>query len=299
MRTGYSVIELLLALLISSLIAGTVLFGLNQIQMTFSISQDVIDLDSDLGIIKNQLQKDLEGAFVPLHALTKKDEKKEKKNIKDIFVSTNKEDSLSELTFFSTNAVQSFDISKSRAVRIVYHLEQQTDKKNLFRLVRQEGKSLSLEEYKPNAPKKIRAYELADTIKKMSITYSYPRVKDEKAEQTEIILEKTHEWNSERADEEKKPLIPTFVQIDITLQEPTSLNEIKLQMLCKIESCGAKKPPEAESVMKKDKPQQKITQQNAPSALQISKEQATKRNTINRIRTAAQKLDELIEQLKT
>src|SRR5438445_6421826 len=132
MKHGFMLIELIVATLISSMVAGILLTALSQ-GMRFQTAVDnIVDTSLRIGIVSNQLEKDLMGAFVPVQAErsdkddeedqdeeapavdnkkpdnNKVDDKKagakeKQKPLEKIFYATNKEGNFDTLTFITNN----------------------------------------------------------------------------------------------------------------------------------------------------------------------------------------------------
>jgi type II secretory pathway component PulJ len=242
MKSGFMLIELIIATLIASMVAGVLLAALFQSTRVQTSVDNVIDLSVRVGVVANQLEKDLIGCFVPKQASlitsssaeASKDGKKEqteefspesdKKNkpkpIEKIFYSTNKNGQLDALTFITNNPLAVYvgkdvGVVKPKVVRVQYSLKPENEKKDSFALFRQESIELDLENYKNITP-----YEVIGGIKKCTITFTAkikkqpaeaPAAADsanapKKAENPKISYEyKTlNEWVSEQKKEDNK-----------------------------------------------------------------------------------------------
>ena len=117
--------------------------------------------------------------------------------------------------------------AQPKIARVVYRLVE--DGKNSFKLLRQEDTDLEFNAYSDST--KIRAYEVADSIKEFKTTYIAVHKKTEDIKPTspgkqhmvkeEKTLEKTAEWNikkedGKKANEQKRP-IPNVIQIELAL----------------------------------------------------------------------------------
>ncbi|MEX0940270.1 MAG: hypothetical protein WDZ41_02840 [Candidatus Babeliales bacterium] len=304
MKPGYTIIELILVLLLGSLLLSVLFTSFFQINRTSVVAEDIMDLNTRISILNNQLEKDFTGIFVPLQAieeLKKEPEKKvdqEKKKaglqkkevatkekpkpLKDVFVSTNQAGNLAELTFITTNPIRVYEhaenaIINPRIVRVVYRLEADPEKKGSFNLTRQEGGELEFSAYKPTAPKKIKKYKLIDNIKEFKIIFKVPKKSDEKAKQETVTFETLSEWKPtiDKPDQ-KKPKIPNFIQCTVTFWdnqfEESRTFEFMYQVPCFQASLELKptetvKPPEPSKEQAEKK--QKAQGQKLPTLAEI------------------------------
>ena len=200
MKHGFMLIELIIATLIASMIVGILLTALSQ-GSRFQIAVDnIVDTSLRIGIVSNQLEKDLMGAFVPIQAergkkgesgdadkqaavvddkkagekpAEKKSETKEKKKpLEKIFYSTNKEGNLDQLTFITNNPLVVFvgkdvGVVKPKIVRVHYVLKSEVGTEHSYALYRQESLELDLSQ-----PQTGRQYEIIGGIKSFSVVYT-------------------------------------------------------------------------------------------------------------------------------
>jgi type II secretory pathway component PulJ len=241
MKYGFALIELIIATLIASMVAGILLAALSQGNRFQMIIDNTIDLSSRIGVVSNQLEKDLMGAFIPVQAESssakapedkqkeesdeakksdnkkipdKKDEveqkstdKKEEKPIEKIFYSINKNGKLDILTFITNNPLvvyvgKDVGVVKSKVVRVQYSLRPEVGKKDSYALFRQESMELNIEKYKD-----VREYEVIGGIKNCTITFTARiQKKDEKAEQSKEKPKISYEYKTlnEWVSEQKK-----------------------------------------------------------------------------------------------
>lgn len=269
MKYGFVLIELIVATLIASMVAGILLTALAQGNRFQTVVDNVVDTSMRIGIISNQLEKDLMGAFIPTQALLKEEEKKEPtqpadkkdsaeqkgaekkepKPIEKIFYSTNKDGKLSTLTFITNNPLvvyvgKDVGVVKPKVVRVQYTLKPEPDSKNSYALFRQESMELDLEQYK-----NVREYEVISGIKNCTVSFTAriekkeekPAADNEKAsqEKPKISYEyKTlNEWVSEQkkdSDKEKEPFprIPYSVEIKIALWDKQDKRDKEFTLVC-------------------------------------------------------------------
>jgi hypothetical protein len=204
MKSGFSLLELIISTLIASMIGGILLTALYQ-GNRFQITVDtIVDSSMRIGIVANQLEKDLMGAFIPMQSHKKEEKtkkaaspeekkadgkktgtkeereklkplsekKEEKKLLEKIFVSTNKAGNLDTLTFITNDPLAVFvgkdvGVVKPKMVRVQYTLKPEPERKDSFALMRQESVQLDMAQYK-----NVREYEIIGGIKQCSITFT-------------------------------------------------------------------------------------------------------------------------------
>lgn len=218
---GFMLIELIVASLIASLLSAVLLTALSQSSRVQTSVDTTVDLSERIGIVVNQLEKDLAGAFVPVQAEQpdieqamqdtvsssadssgnksaqgtgdKTDQKKQPKPIEKIFYGTNKDGMLDTLTLVTNNPLVVFvgkDVGtvKPKVVRVQYTLKPDVENKNSFILFRQESNELDLAEYK-----NVRPYEVIGGIKKLQVSYTARLEKKEKSKASDAAAEKSPE----------------------------------------------------------------------------------------------------------
>lgn len=252
-RSGFMLVELLIALMISSML-GVILFNAyTQTNRSVRTVDAITNLSGRSVVVRYVMDRDLAGAFIPVEGLKKKkqkeekteaqakqqqtkpaapakptEEKKERKPITKIFYGTNKEGMLDTLTFITNNPMR----SQVAVARIVYRLvaEKTADKrKPSYTLLRQEDEKLDFDAFKPDAAKPIQAQELLTGIKKMTATFTAAIVKErtekkgkEDKKTTETEYKAMSDWNLEdqqpQAEGQPRPQpIPYAVHIELTL----------------------------------------------------------------------------------
>ncbi len=264
MRSGFTLIELVIGLFISSIILLALYSSFYVTGKVIKVSDDIINIDVHLALIAHQFENDLSGIFVPLQlsststatgaaepnqqASTPKQAEQEKespqKEIKDIFVSSNKDTSLQLLSFITNNPLQMHhkEGPGSRMVRVVYRLIPNEDK-TAFILTRQESINLDLKAFDVKGQQGIRGYELTQNIKSLQVEFLYPEEKqqdekkdtkdakgsDTKAEQQPIAFKTVKEWGKENVAAKEKESIPKIPQFIILTLELWDLNRRQSQ----------------------------------------------------------------------
>jgi len=227
MKKGFILIELLIATLIAGMISILLLTALQQTNKFQSVIDNNIDIYTRATIFHHQLEKDIMGAFVPIHAHKQhiSSEKKQKKSpIDHIFYSVNRDKKFDILTFITTNPLAVYwgiktGSSKPRIARVVYQLQSENEKKPSYILLRQEGSELSFASYEKNNPKAPRSYQLIDGIKNLSITYTVVE-EEQEIDKKQPSYKTVNEWNWPQEDQQNKkeelPL-PQFITANLVL----------------------------------------------------------------------------------
>lgn len=247
MRSGFTIIELMIALMISSLV------GISLYQMFFQTSRtvreivQVIHADEPIYPIYNQLQNDITGMFAPratvnfyiktLADATDKDaksqEKKEqpklndnkdeaKKNdniIKDVFFVETKESGYLFLSFITTGGVSQLEangslVPNSFVRRVAYVIQDDPSRPGTMKLsykFNNESPAIDFIKRADFYP----SYKILDGIKDFVIEFTIfePQTSEnkDKPKSTERVILK--EWNEEEIFEKYKALIPAYITI--------------------------------------------------------------------------------------
>lgn len=259
---GFSILELVIGLMISTMLI-TISFSIyNQIARSTQFVQRITTADTHAIILKDRLQKDILG-IMPLW-FTKKDyeesvktktstqpkepEQKEQHESKEnkqetsknkennFFYSSNHttHNTLDCFSFITTNPLRMYGSSEHKpCVRVVYQLQKETKKESLFRLFRKEIDELEFNtETIRNAG---TFYEIASNIKTFSIEFGFidpikivNQIGDNK---TDISPDKSteftwiNEWDAKKESAIKKPILPKFIKIKIVFTEEKGTHE--------------------------------------------------------------------------
>lgn len=229
---GMTLIEMVIALAIASLLSLLLFQSFNQSQKTTWSLDALLDYSATVPTMYNQLDKDISTIFVPEQVFRelieeqkkgknkeqekqKNTEEKETKKIekfKNIFVVAKKDKNVDFFSFLSTHSLSLFNEPVPNSVRVLYRL---TPARNgLFSLMRQESIKLDfpLEKFKSE---KIREYALMHGIKEFSIQLMIPEKSKEE-----------NQKESEKKSEDKKYKI-----VEAWLPNETELEEKKSEAL--------------------------------------------------------------------
>ncbi len=258
---GFSILELVIGLMISTMLI-TISFSIyNQIVRSTQFVQRVTTTDTHAIILKDRLQKDILG-IMPLW-FTKKDyeesakaktstqpkeseqeEQPESKENKQetsknkensFFYSSNHDNNrLDCFSFITTNPLRMYGSSEHKpCVRVVYQLQKDIKKESQFRLFRKEIDDL---EFNLEAIHNSGAlYEIASNIKTFSIEFGFidPIKTSNQTEkkETDPLQDKSieftwiNEWDAKKESAIKKPILPKFIKIKIVFTEEKGTHE--------------------------------------------------------------------------
>lgn len=236
-NVGFSLIELMIALVISTMIITGLFSTLYQVGLAENTITSVTDAHQKASILFTHLERDIMGAFIPEQAdpIKKPKDAHDKqetaaKPVDKIFWGKSRDDKNLELfTCITSNPLEVYlgaknTKPKTRIARIVYRLEPQKGVKDSFILMRQEGADVFFDSYKKTAGKNKTpaGYEMIEGIASLSISYLAPDTKNEKKEGQEEKkkYEKTKNWNSEVKQEKTGQIqykLPEFVEIELFL----------------------------------------------------------------------------------
>lgn len=237
-QSGMTLIELVIAMTISSMLALLLYQTFSQSQKAGFTIDAMLDYEVAMPIMYNQLDKDISSIFVPeqvfrelassyasdsakastdMKATADMEKEKEKeKKFKNIFVCSLKDKNVENLSFLSTHSLSLFNIVVPRSVRVVYRLVPTGNA--LFSLMRQESTTLdlALAKFQEN---KIREYELMRGLKEFSLELIVPEKakseeKDKKDQSQDKKYKSLHAWlpdETETAEKKPEALIPEFV----------------------------------------------------------------------------------------
>lgn len=204
--SAFSLLELLVATLISSFIGVVLMAALRQGAVVQRLIQNESAYLFRSALLERQLRRDIEGIFVPTCAfpvakkeapaggphqsLQKGDKSLQKKEsipkdqkaeqeeamsvLKDYFLLIKKDEQFELCTFITSNPIMGYQegplaVLKPRVVRVVYQLKKDKTQKKSFTLYRQEGKDFELEKYMNAKEGLLRPYELVSGIKSIKI----------------------------------------------------------------------------------------------------------------------------------
>lgn len=237
MKAGFSLIELLLATAVASLLSVALFTSFYQTHRVVDATDNTIDVYSKAALLQYQLEKDFSGTFIPTQAFAlpassvKGAVKREKKELlKKVFFATQKDKNLTTITCITNNPLQVHGDSdsgkpKPSVARVVYQLVDETKEREMqkrsYKLMRQEDNVLEFTTFTQEAQKQVRAYELLDGIKQLSFEYEVAVPKEGQkpveGKQPEIEFKKFPTWDTDSQEE-------SFKKIMMVRKVPHSIN---------------------------------------------------------------------------
>ncbi len=212
--SGFTLIELVFGLLISALLVTMLYACLYQLQRAAHIADDLLSLDMRVLILKNQLSRDLAGAFMP---------KSTAENQK-YFLGESNDGNLQLLTFISMNPLRTAIETNPKIVRVRYQVSNVLAQPDTFKIQRTESEILTY-----SALKNARAYTVIDDVKALKVVYFMPeekpikKVHSDKAEKTgksgKTIVDKSEllkvNFTAKQAGEFKN--LPAYIKFSLEL----------------------------------------------------------------------------------
>lgn len=264
MKKGFSLIEVLIAMAISSAVVLIVYQSLSQMKRISRRLVSTLD-KTGISLVYNQLGKDISGICVPVCSDTndkdkqepvaqkqeapdsvsqnvdeKKSEEKEKKKKKSpvpLVVDSVGQESVKKISFITTNALSVYESTAPRMVKVEYKLKPSKHDATYFDLVRIE-KSFSGkqdEEVSSGDEKSdesdiaaVREYRLISDIRKMSIRCSARPPKKESKEPQDsqpAPFETLTHWGDDEQRKKIEKKLPEYIEVDITFGDPVLKRE--------------------------------------------------------------------------
>lgn len=216
-KPGFSLIEFLIASLISGMLSVILFASLMQVNRSVTRVDEVASMYSGAGIMHNQFEWDISGAFVPYLGQPEKSEehkeqpaqdksqpqakdqqksegKKEqkteekKKKLAKVFYGVGADKNF-ELTFITSNPMQVYwsanvGRAKPRVTRIRYFAKEDKEHPGSFMVMRQESDDLDAAVLGKSGEEKVRAYVLAEQIKEIKVEYVLRKEKKTEGEKS-------------------------------------------------------------------------------------------------------------------
>lgn len=270
MNKGFTLIEIVVALLLAAMISLSLYQLLNQSSRAVSLISNIISVDTPLIPFYNQIQKDVTGIFVPKSADIPKDKteatgdtdkdksgKEPQKKIDDIFYLDNKKQGQLFWSFITTAGIGTLDKNgKINPVpfvrRVAYLLEDDPNRAGTSRLIyRFATDKLDVEAIKKSdfSP----SYTLMTGIKNISFVFDLFEYKEKKDDQGRAPQQKTKEvpktvyltdWNKDEIYKKYKSLIPAYITIKGTHTDIKNKVEYPFEFSFKVFAYEEYKPKE-------------------------------------------------------
>lgn len=205
---GFTLIEVLIAVAISAILAGMLYRIVGQAQRLLGSVERTASLDTRIALFHERFGLDITGAFIP---------GKSPKPLDKIFFSENDGTNLKKLTCITCNPMQVYgkgELYRPRIARVTYEVRASTQFPGALTLYRKESTALACCDKEGRA----REYELVDNIKSLAITYQVLEPKENKWESFDY-------WSTdeqEQSDKNKNVIrIPQYALVTITLWADT------------------------------------------------------------------------------
>ncbi len=244
-KKGFSLIEVVVALLISSMLLVALYQMFRQVQRSVISINNVIDIDTPLITMYDRFQSDIDGMIVPssykaeLKALQEKEKKASpastSKKLEHVF-DYSLSDKKMKLTFLTTGGIKLIDTStdssgKSSPIvalkpyirRVYYALEPDAQNPGTYTLLwgQSEGSSGSLDDIAA-----LKKFELAWGIKELSMSfavYDVPESSDTAKGKPTLVTLTT--FNAKEVFEKYKTYVPAFITIKGVVSDQRSVRQ--------------------------------------------------------------------------
>lgn len=198
MKPGFTLIEVLIALVLSTILGSVLYMAFSQSTRTMRTtnSYEIVSISAQRTL--DQLNRDLSAVCIPI-------DPKEK----NCFTATNKGAHMDEIQMITTS-VLSKDPAKApaRIARVTYHLMHDKNNPTLFTLTRAESSTIQTTEKKPPA----RNITVLTAISACAVEYMYTV-----SEKDERIIKKRSDWPSDSKD--KLPVTPQAILLALTVTD--------------------------------------------------------------------------------
>lgn len=296
MRAGFTLIEVLIATAIASILGASLFYSYHQTNKVVTYMTDYVDIFSAAILVDHQLSKDVAGSFIPVQAIPPKkkptqkegqeqtqelraeEEQQKKPVLKDPFISNNHGQNMSMFSFITNNPMRIFWGKKSgepkpSIARVVYTLQEDKTApkdKPRFTLYRQEGPDLNLAPY-TKKESSFERYQIADNIKACTLKFVV-RVEPEEGKEGKVEFKTFTDWQlgKDEKDLRAKVKIPDEVSMQLTLWDTKQQQDRSFVFNIQIVA-GFQELPEPEPLQAERKAVQKKTGQ--PSAVQATRKE--------------------------
>jgi len=286
MKSGFTLIEILIAIALSSIVATMLFSVFFQANRSARVVDSYVDMYTKAALVARQFERDISGACVPWSLFLPdpaqqptpppapipgktipqkpepekpaEPEESKKKQLKKIFFSSSEGSNLKILTFITNNPTAQYwseqiGKPKPRLARVVYSIQKQTDivaNKDSYVLKRQEGTQLEYGAYKKDDNKAARSFDVIDGIKSISIDYAV-HIEDKKENTSGVPkknIKRVSSWDSDAQaeSEEQMPMLPGLVTIKLQLWDQAMQKAVPFEFTVRVLGDGL---PPAESAV--------------------------------------------------
>jgi len=269
MKHGFTLIEVLVAATLASLLSIALFLSWGQIQRAAVSADNTMSIGDRLMVLQRQFEQDFMGTCVPISRpytkptseeetakpaekpsanLNEKTEQKEKpKPVERVFyASTQANDLLDTVTFLTNNPMQVYWSERAggarpRIARVQYTLKKDAIKgeKNVsYTLSRQEANTLDPDRFSKDADNKIRSYDLITGIKELKLTY-WQEVQVEKEGEKPKEAEKPKEGEKPKEEKPASKIVKDIKKVavwDLSKEKPPKNTFIRpIPIMIKVE----------------------------------------------------------------
>lgn len=173
MRPGFSLLEIIIALAISSFVGIMIFNTISLLQRASSRYNQLITIDSQQQLLFSHMQKDISSMVLPLwgFAPNQKDKKEEQEKAQQDYIKRFglqievENERLKSLSFVTTSVLRTYGPPKTRLARVRYILLPDAKHEGFFTLMRQESPELAMQDFERTHT----AYAIAFGIKACTI----------------------------------------------------------------------------------------------------------------------------------
>lgn len=220
MKSGFMLLEVLIALAISSMLSLVLFFSVDQIAKTGGMIDSVIDTHMRDELLMRVLEHDITGAMIVEAPSTK------------VFFASQKDDNLELLTFITNNPLLlQASSAPVKMVRIVYRLipakKENKKEEQSYILTRQELADITFDptdkeskQEKNEASQEARAYEVVDGILSCKLLFKPRKQEDGQKEEDSKTKEQKEQstWDSESKIDGKERPVNQLIPQEVTFK---------------------------------------------------------------------------------
>ena len=263
MKQGFTLIEIVLSVMASSILMIALFTSYYQVQKVSKSLENVMAVDDRASIFQLVFENDISGAFIPnVQLLSSKDSKDASEaRVEKVFYAAAAEEQLQELSFITCNSLLPTINFKPRIARVTYFIKDDINQAGYKILYRLQSANLKYNSGE-NSSKK---YEVIDGIKSLKLEYVFEvyekeeeNTEKEKAgpEKADTAKKKYKVVNAliEDTDEQK---IPSYITIKLELWQDIRKEQF-VEFIFKIQIyAAAYNLPELKPIDSKPKPETK------------------------------------------
>ncbi len=256
MRQGFTLLEILIGTLISSILSTILMYVISQATHLQRVVDSRVQTWVPLSIIEHQIERDIMGVFVPIRGLkqAKKKEKNKKpkdeknpsspelpstqelrrtgrrtgkvKKLENVFYVKRGGTGIEQFSFITTTVLPNYNQAKIHIARVVYTVVPDSDDSQVFSLVRQEGSELELEPY-VKQDSAFLPIALSEHIAGMNMRFVILKPKEDKSGIDFVFSDMWPMQEEQKENGKKEPelLVPDFVEITLSIWRNRSLEK--------------------------------------------------------------------------